>query len=162
MVILTLKVSTLNSEHIWAAYGKHMGSIPYIYYGQYPQQHKRDNIFWLLLHGLFFSFAFCFCVHVSFSTSTCQVFLRVFFFFLRRISTLQLNFHHSKFTKKLIKTIWCLTKIDYWKKSNNVSFLCKKKKARINVTLRVNVGFSFIPSFLFPSGWKEKQVYAPL
>ena len=24
----------------------------------------------------------------------------------------------------------------------------QKKKARINVTLRVNVGFSFIPSFL--------------
>ena len=37
------------------------------------------DIFWLLLHGLFFSFAFCFRVHVSFSTSTCQVFLRVFF-----------------------------------------------------------------------------------
>ena len=38
-----------------------------------------DNIFWLLLHELFFSFAFCFRVHVSFSTSTCQVFLWVFF-----------------------------------------------------------------------------------
>ena len=42
-----------------------------------------DNIFWLLLHGLFFSFAFYFRVHVSFSTSTCQVFLRGFF--LRRM-----------------------------------------------------------------------------
>ena len=38
-----------------------------------------DNIFWLLLHGLFFSFAFCFRVHAAFSTSTCQVFLRGFF-----------------------------------------------------------------------------------
>ena len=40
-----------------------------------------DNIFWLLLHGFFFSFALWFRVYVSFSTSTCQVFLRVFFFY---------------------------------------------------------------------------------
>ena len=56
-----------------------IGASPLYRYFLEDSESCFDNIFWLLLHGLFFSLAFWFRVHVSFSTSTCQFFLRVFF-----------------------------------------------------------------------------------